>query len=251
MFYVELGTEKILEIKENQVRHEQSESGQKVATWCVMAQKTFPSSSLLKNVLRKKNANMFMFLLHCALAQCPANSANFGVSPLGSEVMSGEIVAEVRGQYPNNMDCTWRVGAPNRNISLIIEYINVEYAANCQYDSLTIMEADGFYDERFCDYNDSYVYLDLNGEVNIAFESDGSQGTQETSEPAGFLISFEIEDPCNPNPCENGGLCNDGTCSCSDRYRGDWCEIERDFCELFTCINGEVLFVEINILKNI
>ena len=72
-----------------------------------------------------------MFLLHCALAQCPANSANFGVSPLGSEVMSGEIVAEVRGQYPNNMDCTWRVGAPNRNISLIIEYINVEYAANC------------------------------------------------------------------------------------------------------------------------
>ena len=128
----------------------------------------------------------------------------------------------------------------DRNVSLILEYINIEGASNCQYDSLTILETDGFYYEKFCDFNDSYIYLDLVGEVNIVFESDGSQGTQDGSEPAGFVISYEIDDPCNPNPCLNGGLCNEGTCSCSDRYRGDYCEIEKDFCELFTCINGQV-----------
>ena len=145
-------------------------------------------------------------------------------------------------------DCSWTIGSPDRNISLILEYINIEGASNCQYDSLTILETDGFYDEKFCDFNDSYIYMDLVGEVNIVFESDGSQGTQDGSEPAGFVISYEMDDPCNPNPCVNGGLCNEGMCSCSDRYRGDYCEIEKDFCELFTCINGQVCnYINLNL----
>ena len=180
------------------------------------------------------------FLLFGYIAtQCPSNSADFGTDTIIGSA-SGIISAEIDGEYPNNLECSWNIGVPGRNITLVLEYINIEYANNCIYDSLTIIETSGFHDEFYCDYNNSYIYLDLFGEVNIVFTSDTSQGTQEDTEPAGFVISYEVYDPCVPNPCENGGLCNEGQCTCSDRYRGDYCEIEKDFCELFTCIHGEV-----------
>ena len=44
-----------------------------------------------------------------------------------------------------------------------------------------------------------------------------------------FLLSF-VEthlDPCSPNPCQNGGICNSNsegfTCSCASGYTGDDC----------------------------
>ena len=42
----------------------------------------------------------------------------------------------------------------------------------------------------------------------------------------------------DPNPCQNSGACNDGQCSCLRRYKGLFCEIEKDFCELNSCQNG-------------
>ena len=37
------------------------------------------------------------------------------------------------------------------------------------------------------------------------------------------------QDDCDPNPCQNGGICQDGinshTCNCASGYDGDNCEI--------------------------
>ena len=42
------------------------------------------------------------------------------------------------------------------------------------------------------------------------------------------IDSLDI-DYCNPNPCDNGGICNDGlynyTCNCKPGFAGDKCEI--------------------------
>ena len=67
-----------------------------------------------------------------------------------------------------------------------------------------------------------------------------TKGIDDDTQDAGFYISFNVEsDPCDPNPCQNDGICENGECTCRDRYRGEFCEIEKDFCELFQCVNGE------------
>ena len=42
-----------------------------------------------------------------------------------------------------------------------------------------------------------------------------------------FLFLIDTND-CDPNPCQNGGLCADNvgsyTCTCADGYEGDNCE---------------------------
>jgi hypothetical protein len=49
-------------------------------------------------------------------------------------------------------------------------------------------------------------------------------------------------DDCDPNPCQNGGLCVDGvdsyTCQCQPGYTGDDCEIDIDDCDPDPCQNG-------------
>merc|ERR1712149_92721 len=37
---------------------------------------------------------------------------------------------------------------------------------------------------------------------------------------------IEDKDPCKPDPCQNGGTCADGKCSCPDGFEGDNCETE-------------------------
>ena len=52
--------------------------------------------------------------------------------------------------------------------------------------------------------------------------------------------------PCDMIICQNGGICNDGTCECPDGFSGTNCEIE-DYCITQpidcqnggTCVNGE------------
>ena len=41
-------------------------------------------------------------LIYQALAQCGPNSANFGTTPM-SDSTNGIIIAQVTGQYPNNL----------------------------------------------------------------------------------------------------------------------------------------------------
>ena len=38
------------------------------------------------------------------------------------------------------------------------------------------------------------------------------------------LSSLKIIDSCKPNPCQNGGTCNKGTCSCPQHCSGKHCE---------------------------
>jgi len=49
-------------------------------------------------------------------------------------------------------------------------------------------------------------------------------------------------DDCDPNPCQNGGTCNDGvdsyTCSCLAGYTGTNCETEALDCSDNPCVNG-------------
>jgi len=43
----------------------------------------------------------------------------------------------------------------------------------------------------------------------------------------GFLgENCETKDPCEPNPCQNGGSCTDGACTCADGFSGENCETE-------------------------
>ena len=35
---------------------------------------------------------------------------------------------------------------------------------------------------------------------------------------------FIISDPCNPNPCKNGGTCRHGSCTCKEGCSGQFCE---------------------------
>ena len=44
-----------------------------------------------------------------------------------------------------------------------------------------------------------------------------------------FCYIIVDKDDCDPNPCQNGGICLDGvdshTCNCISGYEGDNCEI--------------------------
>lgn len=43
----------------------------------------------------------------------------------------------------------------------------------------------------------------------------------------GFAITlFSCSDPCEDVNCENGGVCDDGTCLCETGYSGARCELE-------------------------
>ena len=62
------------------------------------------------------------------------------------------------------------------------------------------------------------------------------------------------QDDCNPNPCQNGGICQDGinshTCNCISGYDGDFCEIGNvKFCLLATLNICSICFMQIFIEK--
>ena len=45
-----------------------------------------------------------------------------------------------------------------------------------------------------------------------------------------FLFDLDIDD-CDPNPCQNSGVCTDGinehTCQCQEGFEGDQCDISK------------------------
>ena len=49
-------------------------------------------------------------------------------------------------------------------------------------------------------------------------------------------------DDCDPNPCMNGGSCEDGiesfTCTCAAGFMGDTCEINVNDCDPNPCMSG-------------
>jgi len=65
----------------------------------------------------------------------------------------------------------------------------------------------------------------------------------------GFVGDFcqivEEIDPCQPNPCQNGGVCSSTsfdsyTCACSDGFTGNTCGTAIDPCQPNPCQNGSV-----------
>lgn len=57
----------------------------------------------------------------------------------------------------------------------------------------------------------------------------------------GTNCSQNIDD-CFPNPCQNGGSCQDlvnaFSCSCTDEWMGETCHQEYDACSFFPCQNS-------------
>lgn len=86
------------------------------------------------------------------------------------------------------------------------------------------------------------------GPVEIIFISDGSV------EPGlGFKATYQAQvqapvipqDPCEPNPCNNQGVCatllGRVRCNCiGTGYTGQYCDEEIDECESAPCLNGGV-----------
>ena len=58
----------------------------------------------------------------------------------------------------------------------------------------------------------------------------------------GYDCSIDI-DPCDPNPCQNGGMCTITSittfeCTCSEGYTGNTCDIDLTPCDPHPCGNG-------------
>lgn len=53
-----------------------------------------------------------------------------------------------------------------------------------------------------------------------------------------FYVSSCKKDKCKDVTCQNGGVCNDGTCGCVNGYTGATCQIAPDPCASTTCENG-------------
>ncbi|WAR08623.1 SVEP1-like protein [Mya arenaria] len=71
---------------------------------------------------------------------------------------------------------------------------------------------------------------------NAGYQIDGS--TTRTCS----AVTPRDPDDCNPQPCENGGICTDGlatfTCACADGYAGTTCATNINECASNPCSNG-------------
>ena len=73
-----------------------------------------------------------------------------------------------------------------------------------------------------------------------------------TADTWGTGVLYEVENPCNPNPCLNGGNCKiengNSTCYCQPGFTGEWCENSKGIIlfillctPIFICLNGILL----------
>ena len=57
-----------------------------------------------------------------------------------------------------------------------------------------------------------------------------------------FFMCVDIND-CDPNPCQNGGVCNDQvngfTCDCQAGYDGDVCENSKEKCNVLVFVDKD------------
>jgi hypothetical protein len=84
------------------------------------------------------------------------------------------------------------------------------------------------------------VLLDTSAENKVTFVS--REGGTATQKPALEICYTQPSDHCSPNPCLNGGTCENGasgfTCECPPGYTGPTCATNIDDCSGNPCQNG-------------
>jgi len=66
---------------------------------------------------------------------------------------------------------------------------------------------------------------------------DGFKGTGGRRKKYTACEPISVADPCSPNPCQNGGSCSGGSCTCLAGFLGDKCQ-NKDPCSPNPCQNG-------------
>nr|XP_055031994.1 hyaluronan-binding protein 2 [Misgurnus anguillicaudatus] len=99
-----------------------------------------------------------------------------------------------------------------------------------------VQSAPGLLDELFTLVEDVYDY---------AFsETEESSSPDIVDETIDWIFDFfDEQDACDPNPCENNGVCEATesggfTCTCPEPYIGKKCQDERNVCKKVKCYNG-------------
>ncbi|XP_056011712.1 protein crumbs-like isoform X4 [Ostrea edulis] len=111
-------------------------------------------------------------------------------------------------------------------------------------DAFTCQCRDGYSGIRCSNYTDP---CNPNLCQNGAECSDGG-GTATCNCTSGYIGSTcqtQVTQTCNDSPCKNNASCADDnskqppfSCSCTEKYTGPLCDVEKDFCDDLPCLNG-------------
>ncbi|XP_071814131.1 uncharacterized protein [Apostichopus japonicus] len=177
-----------------------------------------------------------------ATTLCDAVSGNFFV--IGNTV----VTCTAADQSGNEAMCTFNVN--------VIEVDTTDPVVTCQEDvSVIVIEgASG----AFVDFAGAALISDNSGSASIIsispqsgsfFEVGSRSVVVIVADAAGndancvFQVIVSEGNPCDPDPCQNGGFCvidsiNQFQCVCPDCFSGTVCEIEANACDVSTCQNG-------------
>eukprot|EP00058_Branchiostoma_floridae_P004017 XP_002589505.1 hypothetical protein BRAFLDRAFT_88364 [Branchiostoma floridae] len=106
--------------------------------------------------------------------------------------LEGEIRSPIDQRtydYPNNVDCSWKITAGEGNV-VVLEFqeLDLEFAARCSYDWLGIVDAAHWeFVQWFCGVSQPFVYVSMASSLEIIFHSDGD--VSET----GFKIQYQVQ----------------------------------------------------------
>ena len=140
-----------------------------------------------------------------------------------------------RGQYPASTTCEYKIAiAANEEITFKFPEIDLEDDGDdgC-YDKLFIEFPDGTNSGDICGSSADdikFTNSGMRGEIRVTFSSDTSEQRK------GFLLEYEkkMPDPCDSEPCQNGGTCMSVMgmvrCACVPGWTGQFCSEDINEC---------------------